>query len=211
MELQWKSPKPDVLEIGVPLKDAAPGPVTINIHQYGLDKPDKLTLMAYSEAASLDRLRLSAGDTEAALTGNRLDEVAKVSLNGIEWTPADLKRVQDLDRLELKTDSRHHRLEAGKRYTAKVQLRDGRELKVPVSVDPPRPEVTLLSKGTQDEAVGGAIAGSSGKPRRSARGGQAGVLPEVKDAGEFSTGREGGGRGHRQQLPARRYRSAMER
>jgi hypothetical protein len=149
--LEWKSPKPNVLEIGVPLKDAAPGPVTINIHQYGLDKPDKLTLMAYSEAASLERLRLSAGDSEAALTGNRLDEVAKVSLNGIDWTPADLKRVQDQDRLALKAGADTARLETGKRYTAKVQLRDGRELKVPVSVEPPRPQVTLLSKGTQDE------------------------------------------------------------
>jgi hypothetical protein len=149
--LEWKSPKPNVLEIGVPLKDAAPGPVTINIHQYGLDKPDKLTLMAYSEAASLERLRLSAGDSEAALTGNRLDEVAKVSLNGIDWTPADLKRVQDQDRLVLKAGADTARLETGKRYTAKVQLRDGRELKVPVSVEPPRPQVTLLSKGTQDE------------------------------------------------------------
>jgi hypothetical protein len=151
VDLQWKSPKPDVLELGVQLKDAAPGPVTINIHQYGLDKPDKLTLMAYSEAASLDRLRLSSGDSQAALTGNRLDEVAKVSLNGMEWTPAGLKRVQDLDRLELKTAADTTRLEAGKRYTAKVQLRDGRELKVPVSVELPRPEVTLLSKGTQDD------------------------------------------------------------
>jgi hypothetical protein len=151
VDLQWKSPKPNVLEFGVPLKDASPGPVTINIHQYGMNKPDKLTLMAYSEAASLERLRVSKGDTEAALTGNRLDEVAKVSLNGIEWTPADLKRVQDQDRLAMKTAADTNRLEAGKRYTAKVQLHDGRELKVPVSVEPPRPEVTLLSKGTQDD------------------------------------------------------------
>ncbi|MGA7245923.1 MAG: hypothetical protein WBX19_22255 [Terracidiphilus sp.] len=151
VELKWKSPTPNVLELGVPMKDAAPGPVTINIHQYGMDKPDKLTLMAYSEAASLERLKLSAGDAEAALTGNRLDEVAKVSLNGIEWAPADLKRVQDQDRLEVKTDADTAHLESGKRYTAKVELRDGRELKVPVSVELPRPQVTLLSKGTQDE------------------------------------------------------------
>ncbi len=31
-------------------------------------------------------------------------------------------------------------------------MRDGRQLKVPVTVDPPRPQVTLLSKGTQDES-----------------------------------------------------------
>ena len=152
VELQWKSPKSNVLELGVPMKDAAPGPVTISIYQYGMDKPDKLTLTAYSEAASLDKLKLSAGETEAALTGNRLDEVAKVTLNGITWTPTDLRRVQDLDQLRLNANGDTSKLEAGKRYTAKVQLRDGRELKVPVSVEPPRPQVTLLSKGTQDEA-----------------------------------------------------------
>jgi len=151
VELQWKSPKPDALEFGVPLKNASPGPVNINIHQYGLGKPDTLKLMAYSEAASLERLRLSAGDQEAVLTGNRLDEVAKVSLNGIEWTPADLKRVQDQDNLDMKANVDTAGLEPGKRYTAKVELRDGRELKVPVSVETPRPQVTLLSKGTQEE------------------------------------------------------------
>lgn len=152
VKLQWKVPKPDTLEMGVPLKDAAPGPVTININQYGLGTPDKLTLTAYSEAASLDRLALSAGDSDAALTGNRLDEVAKVSLNGIDWTPVNLKRVQDQDQLRMKADKATDGLEAGKHYSAKVELRDGRDLKVPVSVDPPRPEVTLLSKGTQDQA-----------------------------------------------------------
>ena len=120
VEVQWKSPKPEMLEFGVPLKDAKPGEVTISIHQYGLEKPDKLTLMAYSEAASLDHLTLSAGDPEAILTGNRLDEVAKVSFNNIDWTPAELRRVQDVDQLSLKAGSSTDALEPGKRYTAKV-------------------------------------------------------------------------------------------
>ena len=152
-ELQWHSPKPDTLELGVPLKTAAPGPVTIKIHQFGLEKPDTLTLTAYSEAASLERLRLSSGDAEAALTGNRLDEVAKATLNGIEWAPVGLQRVQDQDRLKMKAGSETTPLVPGKKYSAKVQLRDGRELKVPVTVDPPRPEVALLSKGTQDASA----------------------------------------------------------
>jgi hypothetical protein len=38
----------------------------------------------------------------------------------------------------------------GKTYQGRVKLKDGRELKVPVTVDPPRPQVTLLSKGVQD-------------------------------------------------------------
>ncbi len=150
-DLQWKGPKPNVLELSVPLKDAAPGPVTIEIHQFGISQPDKLTLVAYAEAASLEGLKLSAGDPEATLTGNRLDEVAKATLNGIVWTPADLKRVQDQDKLKMKADGETGGLEPGKKYTAKVELRDGRNLKTPVAVEPPRPQVTLLSKGTQSQ------------------------------------------------------------
>jgi len=36
--------------------------VTLAIYQFGLDKPDKLLLKGYAEAASLDRLTLNAGD-----------------------------------------------------------------------------------------------------------------------------------------------------
>ena len=144
--------RPETLELAVPLKDAAPGPVTLEIRQFGMENPDKLTLQAYAEAASLERLTLSSGDAQASLTGTRLDEVAKASLNGIVWTPAALKRVQDIDQLELVTESPTSQLEPGKRYFAKVELRDGRELKTPVTVGQPRPEVSLLSKGTQDEA-----------------------------------------------------------
>ena len=67
----------------MPLKDAAPGPVTLEIFHFGLEKPDKLPLKAYAEAASLDRLTLSVGDAEALLKGNRLDEVATAELDGI--------------------------------------------------------------------------------------------------------------------------------
>ena len=151
-DLSWKTPKPETLELTVPLKDAAPGPVTLEIKQFGMESPDKVTLTAYSEAASLERLTMSSGDALAVLTGTRLDEVAKASINDIVWTPAALTRVQDTDRLELTTGSPTSRLEPGKRYSARVELRDGRALKAPVTVEQPRPEVTLLSKGTQDEA-----------------------------------------------------------
>ena len=150
-KLDWKSPKPEMLEVAVPLNDAAPGPVNLEILQFGMEKPDKLVLNAYAEAASLDRLILSAGDTDAVLKGTRLDEVAKAELEGISWTPATLSRVQDFDQLAMTAEGATGTLESGKRYTATVHLRDGRKLKVPVSVQPPRPQVTLLSKGVQEE------------------------------------------------------------
>jgi hypothetical protein len=151
-KLAWKSPKPELLEVAVPMKDAAPGPVNLEIYQFGLEKPDELALKAYAEAAALDRLTLSVGDSEATLKGNRLDEVARVNLGGITWTPGALSRVQDFDQLALTAGGSTSTLAPGTRSFASVQLQDGRVSRVPVTIEPRRPQVTLLSKGTQDEA-----------------------------------------------------------
>jgi len=150
--LKWKAARPDLLEVGVPLKDATPQTLLLDIHQYGVDKPDTLDVDAYAEAASLEHLTFSAGDRDAILKGTRLDEVAKATLNQITWMPAGLARVQDFDQLTLNTEGSTLDLDPGKSYTAKVLLRDGRQLKVHVTVNPPRPQVTLLSRGTQDVA-----------------------------------------------------------
>jgi hypothetical protein len=152
VKLAWKSPKPESLEVSMPMKDAAPGPVTLEITQFGVEKPDRLSLTAYAVAASLDRLTVSAGGTVALLKGTRLDEVEKAELDGIELTPSALSRVQDLDQLEMTAASSTANLEPGKHYVAKVELRDGRQLNAPVTIEPPRPQVALLSKGAQQEA-----------------------------------------------------------
>ena len=151
-KLTWKSSKPDLLEVAMPMKDATPGPVSLEIYQYGLATPDKLALTAYAEAASLERLTLNAGDQTATLRGNRLDEVAKAELTGVALKPAKLTRVQDFDQLAMTVEGSTASLEPGKAYTAKVELQDGRQLKVPVTIEPPRPEVTLLNKGVQQDA-----------------------------------------------------------
>ncbi|HWE86016.1 MAG TPA: hypothetical protein VG267_13810 [Terracidiphilus sp.] len=150
LPLKWNSSKSGTLDVEMPMKDAAPGPVTIQIRQYGIEKPDIISVNAYAEAASLDRITLNVGDHTATLKGTRLDEVAKATFSNLNWTPDGLARVQDFDQLTLKTDRSTSDLDAGSHYSAKVALRDGRELKVPVHADPPRPQVTLLSKGSQD-------------------------------------------------------------
>jgi hypothetical protein len=153
VKLTWTSPKPDALDVAVPLKDAAPGPVNLEIFQYGLKDPEKLPLRAYAEAASLDRLTLSAGDQTATLRGKRLDEVAKADLEGVALKPGKLRRVEDFDELPMSAGGSTANLDAGKNYQADVQLEDGRELKVPVTVESPRPQVTLLNKGVQPDAA----------------------------------------------------------
>ena len=152
LPLTWKSPKAETLEIQVPMKETKPGQVTLKVLQYGLKHPDVLPLQSYTEAASLHQLSLSAGDNAASLMGTRLDEVAAVSMDGIRWSPKTLNRVDGADRLMLAADSSTAGLMPGTPYSASVRLKDGRLFQVPVSVSPPRPQIVLLSKGTQDEA-----------------------------------------------------------
>jgi hypothetical protein len=153
LKLSWTSAKAETLEVSVPMKEATPGVVNLAIYQYGLEKPQTLALKSYAEAASLERLTLSAGDAKATMLGTRLDEVAKASLEGIELRPTVLSRVGDKDELEMGTSGATASLVPGKHYVAKVELEDGREVSVAATVIPPRPSVTLLSKGTQEETT----------------------------------------------------------
>ena len=154
LKLTWKSPKPELLDIAVPLKDAEPGTVTIAVHQYGLPKPEEVHLKAYAEAAAIEHLSLSAGDKVAVLKGKRLDEVDSADLAGITFTPAALNRVQDFDQLEMAATGLTSTLQPGNNYSAKVVLRDGRSLHVPASVSASRPQIDLLSKGVQHDESG---------------------------------------------------------
>jgi hypothetical protein len=149
MTLPWSAPKPATLQIKVPLHNAQPGPVSVQVYQYGLDKPDQLSITAYEAAASLQGLTLNAGDSQALLKGTRLDEVAHARLHGIVLTPVTLTHVEDRDELTMKAGSGTAGLEPGGDYTAEVLLKDGRHLKAPATVKPPRPQFMLLSKGVQ--------------------------------------------------------------
>ncbi len=164
VNLAWKSLTPDSLAVTMPLRNAAPGPVRLEVYQYGLRKADRIEMTAYAEAASLDGLSLNASDAEALLQGTRLDEVAKASLDGIALTPSTLSRAGNLDQLVLKAAKSTSGLEQGTSYTALVELKDGRQFNVPVTVNPPRPEVTLLNEGEQDDPAGASMPVEFGSP-----------------------------------------------
>ncbi|MGD0155008.1 MAG: hypothetical protein ABSB50_02845 [Terracidiphilus sp.] len=151
--LAWNSPEPGKLEIVVPLKDAGPGPVNVEIDQFGVADSDHVKMVAYAAAASLDGLTLNSGDKTALLMGTRLDEVAKAQVGGVTFTPLSLDHVENLDQLQMQTMATTYSLKPGKAYEAFVDLKDGRILKAPVAVDRPRPQVTLLSKAVQQDAA----------------------------------------------------------
>ena len=151
--LTWKSPKPTELEVAIPLKEAGPGPVNLEVDEFGVAKPDHLKMVAYAAAASLDSLTLNSGDKTALLKGTRLDEVAKAEVGGVTFMPSTLDHVESLDQLQMNSVGSTDNLEAGKPYVAVVDLKDGRTLQAPVTVDQPRPKVTLLNEGIQEDGA----------------------------------------------------------
>jgi hypothetical protein len=154
----WRSPKADELELKVPLKDEAPGRITMLVKQYGAGKVDEVALRSYSEAASLNTFSINAGDSQATLIGARLDEVAGGEVNGIRFAPAGLSRADNKDELRLATDAKDvSALHAGDKITVHITLNDGRMLNVEAVVGPARPKVTLLNKTIQPGPTPSAI------------------------------------------------------
>ncbi len=146
----WSSPKPDEVELKVPLKDENPGKLTMSVKQYGSSKVDDVELRSYFEAARLDKFAIHAGDAQARLIGTRLDEVASADLNNIRFAPAGLSRVDNEDELGLSTEAADiSSLHSGDKIAARVTLKDGRVLKIDTVIDSPRPKVTLLNKTIQ--------------------------------------------------------------
>jgi hypothetical protein len=146
----WKLSKTNELEVKVPLKDAAPGRLTMLVKKHGLAQPDEISLRAYSEAGHLDDLVIHAGDQQGLLKGTRLDEVAGLEVNGVHFAPAGLARAHQKDELKLLAPSAQPAaLEPDQKFLARVALKDGRVLELQTTVEAARPKVSLISKSVQ--------------------------------------------------------------
>jgi hypothetical protein len=151
VEAAWAMNAPDDLEVKPALGDIAPGKITIAISQFGLSAPDNLNLQAYSEAGHLSGLTLYAGDQQAVLHGTRLDQVAGVELNGVRFNPGALRRADDQDELQISPAPPAGKpdFQPNQKLVAKVSLKDGRTLPLPVTIASPRPQVRLITKSVQ--------------------------------------------------------------
>jgi hypothetical protein len=143
----WKVAKPDELEVKVPAGSAAPGTLSLAVRQIAVNQPDELKLSVYAETGVLERFVIIPGDPHATLYGSRLDEVAKVEANGIHFAPS-APAAPGQSALQFLAETAHatESLDPGTKLRAAVALKDGRHLEVPVTVESPRPSVTLLSK-----------------------------------------------------------------
>jgi hypothetical protein len=154
-KLAWQSGKTGEVEVRVPLQDAAPGELMLLVRQYGVATPQRLTLHAFAEAAHLDSFVLHAGDHDAVLRGDRLDEVQSLSLEGIEFLPGALASSGGKDELAMSAgDARAAQaLRPGDTAQAKVALRDGRTFNLKVTVEAPRPRATLIARSVLPRAA----------------------------------------------------------
>ncbi|NYF52573.1 hypothetical protein [Tunturiibacter gelidoferens] len=162
VETKWKpTGKPAAVDVTVSLKSINPGALHLAIKQFGDTKASTVAAKTYSEPARLASLELHAGDTTADLTGSSLDQVQQLTINDLTFTPAPPSTPSNQDtatptpappnsdtqlRLTLPPNSQAPKLRVGDHLTASLSLKDGRTLTLPVTVSPPRPSVTLISK-----------------------------------------------------------------
>jgi len=142
---------PGELRVTAPLAHAAPGPVTITVRSFGQDDADAFTVEAFAPASRVERFEIHAGDDSGDLRGTGLGEVAHMSLGAARFAPAttDTAASEDSVTLSSTDDAALAALRAGDVLTAKVALRDGRVLSLPVTILPQRPAVTLLAESAR--------------------------------------------------------------
>jgi hypothetical protein len=151
LETEWKSPKPEELEVKVPLQKADAGSVTMLIRKFGLKDADEIPLHTYAEAGRLDSFSIHAGDTDGILKGTRLDHVDSLEVNGLHFRPETLTRANQQDELKVITPDAEvkTKLHSGDSMVIRVTLKDGRVLDLKSEVEAPRPSVSLLNQSVQ--------------------------------------------------------------
>ncbi len=145
---EWKTVKPNEVEIKLPLQQAKPGALTLLVKQYGAGDPQAVPVHAFSEAGHLDSFAIHAGDSQGVLKGTRLDEVASLEIKGVQFLPGTLTTHQGADELTMIAQDAPAAvaLKQGDVVSAKATLKDGRVLSLSTLIATPRPSVRLLGK-----------------------------------------------------------------
>lgn len=143
----WSVTDADSIAVTLPLAKASPGKLTLKIKQYGIKEPTSLTAQAYGETSRIDGLMLYAGDDRAMLTGRRLDQVASIDFEGAMFQPGELRRDGDVDKLQVvaQDGAKVRAFAKGQGGNARLALKDGRTVNLPVKILAARPALTLLS------------------------------------------------------------------
>jgi hypothetical protein len=167
MRAAWKPVDPDAevvrradlanrIDVSLPLGQAAPGALELEIHQWGAAKDAPLTVRTYSEPAQLAGLTLHAGDRSALLTGKHLEQVRALKIGDLAFAPAPGGGGEELP-MTLPEAAGAPGFKAGDKALGRVTLSDGRVLDLPLTVAPARPRLTLKSRSVPREKDPAAI------------------------------------------------------
>ena len=153
VETEWKISKSNELEVKVPLQKANAGWVTMVIRKFSLKDADEIPLHTYAEAGRLDSFNIHAGDAEGILKGTRLDQVDRLEINGVHFSPASLARNNQQDELKIiSTDETvKEKLHPADAIVVHVTLKDGRTLDLKAQAESKRPAVSILTKSVQTD------------------------------------------------------------
>jgi hypothetical protein len=148
LKVDWRTVKPNELEVKLPLQEASPGAMTLLVTEAGVSQPQPISIQTFSEASHFDGFAIHAGDAQGLLKGSRLDEVASLSFRNIAFVPGDLSTRNGGDELQMVAQDTPAAagLKQEHGIAAKVTLKDGRVLPLTASVDAPRPRVALIGK-----------------------------------------------------------------
>jgi hypothetical protein len=151
LKVDWKTTRPDEVEIKLPLQQAAPGPLTLLVKQYGDNQADSILIHTFADAGRFDGFAIHAGDSVGVLKGNRLDEVVSLSFKNIVFVPGELSSNHGIDELPMLAQDLQSAMALKPEHmaAAKVTLKDGRVFPLPGTVTAPRPAVTLLGMQVQ--------------------------------------------------------------
>ncbi|MGB6871477.1 MAG: hypothetical protein WBD93_17825 [Acidobacteriaceae bacterium] len=154
LKADWTATGPDQVAVKVPLKETHPGPLQLEVKQFGTVTAQTIPLRAFAQAGHLDSFDLHAGDAQGVLKGSQLEEVASLTLKGVTFMPGKIDPTMGSDELPMvaKDTKKAANLKQGETGEAEVALTDGRMLPVNVAVGAPRPGVELIGKSVQASA-----------------------------------------------------------
>lgn len=157
-----KTDNPNLLTVKLALKDVSPGPLILQINQFGQQQPAKVSLDAFADPPTPVKFSFHAGDISATLTGKGLEQIASVQVDGLTFTPGDVAASDDAVTvaekgetlpLTLPTGTSTANLKTGSKQTAQIKLKDGRTLSLSFTVGQSRPRITLVGKNIQSQST----------------------------------------------------------
>ena len=143
----WKADPGGGLAVTVPLTKARPGPASLLVTSHGRAEPDMVSLQAFAQTGRFDAFLVHAGDRTGVLKGSRLDEVTGLALGGAKFRPGALVSAGGADELTMEIVGDGAVSPSAEPLLARVSLKDGRSVRLPVTLAPPRPEVELIARG----------------------------------------------------------------